>query len=56
MLCIVLSLLLLAPLVQPTAATPAENTQINTVPVFRAASDTSLVIGQVEERNYPRSC
>ena len=49
MLCIALSLLLLFPLVQPAAATPVENTEINTVPVYRSASDTSLVIGQVAD-------
>lgn len=49
MLCIALSLLLLFPLVQPAAAASVESAQIPTVPVYRTASDTSLVIGQVAD-------
>lgn len=48
-LCIALSLLLLLPIAQPAAAAPVENTQLYTVPVYRSASDTSLVIGQVTD-------
>ncbi len=49
MLSFTLSVLLLIPLVQTTLAAPAENVFIPTVPVYRSASDTSTVIGQVTD-------
>ena len=49
MLCIALSLLLLLPLMLPVAAAPVEKTEAYTVPVYRSASNTSLVIGQVAD-------
>ena len=48
-LCFILSLLLLVPLAQPALAYPVERLSICTVPVYRSASDTSAVIGQVTD-------